>query len=255
MNKTTLLRLPLLALLLIIPGGETTLACSYGPPYRTVCETFAEADAVLVGRIERVGGGDLSQSVVIKVERTFKGPKRREVVLSQPQSTCDWDFSGVVGKTMLLYLARDRATKTYRAIGQGAGGRVEWEQENLYWLRNLPNALRRTRLSGSVALYQRSPFEFVSHVAGTKVRVFSREHSFEVLTDSSGVYEIWDIPPGKYQIEPLLPPNLRLDLNVERGLVDFDSLKKKDPNTDAVLIEIEPKGCGGIDFVVHETVN
>ena len=65
MNKPALPRIPLIALLLLLPGGETSLACSYGPPYRTVCETFAEADAVIVGRIERVGGGDLSQTVFI----------------------------------------------------------------------------------------------------------------------------------------------------------------------------------------------
>jgi hypothetical protein len=241
--------------MLFVPGGGASLACMYGPPYKTVCEAYAEADAVIVGRIESVEGDDLSQSVVIKVETTFKGQKRKEFVLRQPQSTCDWDFSGVAGKTMLLYLVRDRKTNKYSALAQGMGGRVEWEQENLYWLRNLPRALNRTRLSGSVALYQNEPFELVDFAAGIKVRVFNRENSFEVLTDRNGVYEIWDIPVGKYRIEPLLPHNLKLRLDVERGLVDFDSLKKNDPNTDEVLIEIKPKGCGGIDFVVNGTLD
>ncbi len=113
-------------------------------------------------------------------------------------------------------------------------------------------SLNRTRLSGTVTLYKDEPFEFVNYVVGTKVRVFNNENSFEVLTDKNGVYEIWDIPLGKYQVELILPYNLKLSLDLERGLVDFDSLKKNNPNTNAVLIEIQPKGCGGIDFVVNE---
>lgn len=71
------------------------------------------------------------------------------------------------------------------------------------------------------------------------------------MTDKNGVYEIWDIPVGRYQIEPILPLDLKLRFGLEKGLVDFDSLKKNNPNTNAVLIEIHSKGCGGIDFVVN----
>lgn len=250
MRKTALLRIPFIALAFAL-GVETPLACMYGPPYKTVCETYAQADSVIVGKIESVVGDDANQTVVIKVERTFKGKSRKEIVLHQPQSTCDWDFSGEVGETFLLYLARNQKTNKYSAIAEGMGGRVQTENENLYWLSNLPKSLNRTRLSGTVALYKNEPFEFIDYVAGTKVRVFNEEKSFEVLTDGNGVYEIWDIPVGKYRVEPLLPSGLRLSLDLERGVVDFDSLKKDDPNTSAVLIEIQPKGCGGIDFVVN----
>jgi hypothetical protein len=251
MSKTTLLKFLLMAFLYAL-GGEASLACMFGPPYRTVCETYAQADSVIIGKIESVEGNHLKQTVVIKVERTFKGQNRKEIVLSQPQSTCDWDFSDEVGKTLLLYLVRDKKTKKYSAIAEGMGGRVERENENLYWLNDLPRPLKRTRLSGEVRLYQDEPFEFTNSVAGVKVRVFNANNSFEVFTDNNGVYEIWDIPVGKYQIEPVIPPNLKLRFPLERGLVDFDSLKKNDPNTNAVLIEIQPKGCGGMDFVVNE---
>jgi hypothetical protein len=254
MCKTTLLKISFLTLILFF-CIETSLACMYGPPYRTVCETYAQADSVIIGKIESVQGDSSSQTVVIKVERTFKGRNGKEIVLSQPQSTCDWDFSGEVGETLLLYLVRDKKTKKYRAIAEGMGGRVERENENLYWLNSSPMSLNRTRLSGTVTLYRDEPFEFVNYVVETKVRVFNDEHSFEVLTDKKGVYEIWDIPLGKYQVEPILPFNLKVGLDLERGLVDFDSLKKNNPNTNAVLIEIQPKGCGGIDFVVNEKLD
>jgi len=231
---------------------ESYLACMYGPPYSTVCGNYAQADSVIVGKIESVKHGDLDQTVIIKVEKTFKGQTLKQIVLNQPQSTCDPDFSDDVGETMLLYVVRNKKTKKYSAIAPGTGGRVERESENLYWLNNLPMSLKRTRLSGTVELYKDSPFEFVDYVVGTRVRVFNDKKSFEVSTDKNGVYEIWDIPRGKYQIEPIFPLNLELDIDLERGLIDFDSLKKKDPNTDEVLVEIQPKGCGGIDFVVNE---
>ncbi len=113
-------------------------------------------------------------------------------------------------------------------------------------------SLKRTRLSGTLELYKDTPFQFEDYISGTKVRIFNDKRSFEVVTDKNGVYQIWDIPVGKYQIEPILSPNLEIEIDIERGLIDFDSLKKKDPDTDDVLVEIQPKGCGGIDFVVNE---
>src|SRR4030095_6949125 len=117
-SKPTFLKFSFLAL--IFPFSlENSLACMYGPPYRTVCETYAQADAVIIGKIESVKGNRSNQNGGIRVERTFKGPNRKEIVLSQPQSTCDWDFSGEVGESLLLYLVRNKSTKKYSAIGVG----------------------------------------------------------------------------------------------------------------------------------------
>lgn len=251
MYRNTLLKI-LFVFLILAFSVESSLACMYGPPYRTVCESYAEADYVIVGKIESVKTKDYDQTVIVKIEKTFKGQKLNQIVLNQPQSTCEPDFSDDVGETMLLYVVRNRKTKKYSVIAPGTGGRVERESNSLYWLSNLPMSLKRTRLSGTVELYKDSPFEFVDYVVGTKISVFNDKNSFEVSTDKNGVYEIWDIPRGKYQIKPIFPLNLKLDIDLERGLIDFDSLKKKDPNTDDALVEIQPKGCGGIDFVVNE---
>ena len=185
MSKPALLRTSLL-LLLFTFSAENSFACMYGPPYMTVCESYALADSVVIGKVEGVesnmenaGGRGLYQRVFIKVERTFKGARRKELVLSQPQSTCDREFTGEVGETLLLFLVRDKKTKKYREIAGGVGGRVEREHENLYWLKNLPHSLTRTRLGGTVHVYQNQPFEFVDNVVGMKVRIFNAENSFE----------------------------------------------------------------------------
>lgn len=77
---------------------QASLACMYGPPYRTVCETYAQADSVIIGKIESVKGDNSNQTVVINIEKTFKGQNQKRIVLSQPQSTCDWDFSSMKAK-------------------------------------------------------------------------------------------------------------------------------------------------------------
>ena len=55
MSKTTLLKFLCMASLFAL-GGEASLACTYGPPYRTVCETYAQADSVIIGKVENVAG-------------------------------------------------------------------------------------------------------------------------------------------------------------------------------------------------------
>lgn len=163
MRKSALLKFLFLAVVVTF-SVENSLACMYGPPYKTVCETYAQADSVIIGKIESVKGNDYNQTVIINVEKIFKGQNQKQIILSQPQSTCDWDFSDEEGKTLLLYLIRNRKTKKYSAIAEGMGGRVERQSENLYWLNDLPKSLKRTRLSGSIELYKDEPFEFVDYV-------------------------------------------------------------------------------------------
>ncbi len=253
-NSLSKLRLvPFLAMVFVL-CHETSLACMYGPPYKTVCETYAEADTVIIGNIESVSG-DETQKVVIKVEETFKGKKQKVLLLDQPQSTCDWNFSGYEGKRLLLYLVRDGKTGKYSAIAQGMGGEIKKVSDDLYWLNRLPGSLKRTRMSGEVNVYRDEPFQFLKFAAGIKVKIHNAKNSFEVITDRNGVYQLWDIPTGKYQVEPVFPNFLSLRFPLPKGLVDFDSLSKGSPNENDVLIEIRRGGCGGIDFVVNEKTN
>ena len=241
------------AVVIVFFSIEAVSACMYGPPYKTVCSTYAQADSVIIGKIESVDAVSVSlQTVVITVARTYKGQSRTKFVLSQPQSTCDWDFSDSVGDTMLLYLVRDKKTQQYSAIAQGMGGPVDRERENLYWLNRLPASRSRSRISGTVRVYRDEPFQFVEYVAGMKIRVFSDQKSFDVLTDEYGVYELWDVPAGKYQIVPDIPALFKLKFPLERGAVDFDSLRKKNPESREVLIEIQPQWCGGLDFILSK---
>jgi hypothetical protein len=245
--------LKLVLLLILAFSAESALACSYGAS--TVCEKYERSDLIVVGKVESVKPADGDQTVVVSIEKTYKGQELKQIVLDQPQSTCDWDFTDDVGKTMLLYIGRYRKSKRYFALSPGIQGRIERMSEDLYWLNNLPMSLKRTRLAGTIELYKggvlnwvQDPFEFVKNVNGIKVRVFNDKNSFELVTDKNGVYELWDIPLGKYQVEAVLTP----DLEMEKGYIVYDQLGKKDSYGKDFLIEFRPKACSGVDFVVNQ---
>ncbi|MBK8465363.1 MAG: hypothetical protein IPL32_05985 [Chloracidobacterium sp.] len=208
------------------------------------------------------------QTVTVNIEKTFKGYELKQMVLNQPQlEGCGvWDFSDDVGKTMLLYVGLHRKTKRYVALSY-RGGPVERMSEELYWLNGLPMSLKRTRIAGTIELYTESvanyvkyPFEFIKNIAGIKVKVFSDKNSYELVTDKNGVYEIWDIPVGKYKVEAVLPPDLIPHLEMEKGPIDgshrrslYDSLGFLKENTKySVLFDIQPNRCAGIDFIVNQ---
>jgi hypothetical protein len=254
MHQNTFLKLSLILLSFAL-GAERAFACSYGAS--TVCEKYSRADLIVVGKLVSVKPSTYEQTVVVNIERTYKGRKLKQIVFIQPQSTCDPDFSDDVGQTMLLYLARHRKTKRYSALIPGINGRIERMSEDLYWLNNLPMSVKRTRLSGTIELYKDEPFEFIDAVAGIKVRVFTDKRTFDVVTDKNGVYQLWDIPLGKYQIHAVLPPDLIPDLEMEKGSIydprsNYDSFGIRKPDAKSDLIDIQLNSCGGIDFVVNQ---
>lgn len=241
-------------LLTLFINLESVYACSYGPPYKTVCEAYNEANSVIIGKIIELKNESAYQQVVkIKVNKTFKGEKREEIILHQSLSTCDWDLSDSEGEALLLYLYKNKKTGIYSAMAQGMGGRIENENENLYWLNNLPKSLKRTRVSGTLKLYQDNPFEFINYAIGAKVRIFNDKNSYEVLTDKNGVYEVWDLPVGKYKIIPKFPKEYVLNFSLSRGLIDFREISDVQVDTEDFTVVIQKNGCGGSDYILNKS--
>jgi hypothetical protein len=255
------------ALLCLAFAVQSALACSYGAT--DVCEQYARADLIVVGKIVSVKPSKSEQIVVVNIERTYKGPKLEQIVLNQAQSTCDPDFSDNVGETWLLYIMRWKKAKKYSVLTPGMNGRIEHMNEEVYWLNNLPMSLKRTRIAGTIELYKGTvvaperltdPYVFVRNVAGIKVKVFCDKNSFQLTTDKNGVYEIWDIPSGKYKVEAVLPSDLMPDLEMEKGPIDQKALRNlydelgilKENTKFSVLFDIQPNSCAGIDFVVRK---
>jgi hypothetical protein len=260
MKSVSKISITLLAVLLV--NINSAMACVYGPPYATVCEKYAEANAVIIGKIIKVTphytttnavSYQSSQTVKIEVNKTFKGIRKNTITLMQPQSTCDWNFEGEIGKTLLLYLHKDEKTKQFSAIGSGSGGEITRKAEDLYWLKGLPKSLKRTHISGTIELYEKEPFNFLSFLPETKVKIHNEKYSYEVKTDKNGVYKIWDIPVGKYKITPEFTAGFSLNFSMSKGIVNFKKLSEYQVDENDFTVEIQPDSCGGSDYVVIKT--
>ena len=64
----------------------------------------------------------------------------------------------------------------------------------------------RTRISGTLSFAK----ETGESVAGRKIRIVGAGYSYEVKTDEKGVYEISDVPAGRYSVEPEIPPGWKV---------------------------------------------
>lgn len=224
-------------------------ACVLVEPFPSVSQKYADSDLVVIATVISVTNGPGEQTVEFQVRQTFKGKPASRIFAHQPRTNCDPDFIEDIGNTFLLYLAGGPNGLPQRVIA-ALGGRFDREKEDLLWLKKLPGALDRTRIAGTVSVYQEQPFAFVKAVAGVKVRIFNSKNSFEVTTDENGVYEVWDLPPGKYQIEPELPQGLGLNFTLDRGRTDWESPGQDGDRLASRLKIVGTKGSVGRDFVL-----
>lgn len=222
----------------------------WGPPFPTVCEKYSNAEMVVTGKVLSVELEGAAQKVVVAIDKTFKGKHQRKITLYQPQSTCDRDFFDDDGKSVLLYLVQNKETGRYRNNSPSSGGLAERSSEELYWLDGLPGSLKRTRISGTIDLYEDDPFEFVKSISGVKVTVFTEKKSYTAMTDKNGVYEVWDLPRGEYSILPVFPSSLRFGLVLSKGEVEFKQISKDEVDTENFKVSLSQLGCGGADFVL-----
>lgn len=231
---------------------KLTEGCMYGPPYATVCEKYARADAIVIASITRVKSGGNGQLVKLDIQHTYKGRLNEGIELDQPLSTCDWDFSDEVGKRLLLYLAKNKGKKTYHAIGTGYGGPIEREQADIYWLKALPESVNRTRLSGAIRLYNDEPFDYIRGVANISLLISDGKNKVTAISDEHGVYEVWDIPAGKYRITPSFAEDYKLRFPMALGDAVFTETSDVKVDTYDFEIVIGKEKCGGGDFVLNK---
>jgi len=111
------------ALILILLSFESASACSCGNP-PTVEQSFSQSAAVIYGRVESVAHNDLNTTAVFKVEKSWKGADRDEIVVVTEPTSCGIAFK--TGETHYLFL--DSIGETYRtaACRRHAGTQEEF---------------------------------------------------------------------------------------------------------------------------------
>ena len=218
--------------------------------YPSPAGAYAAADAVFVGSVVRAAPDTrekaryVVQTVVARVDEAFKGAQAGdEVTFRQPSHNCAPKFNA--GKRYLFYASYDAKTKTWEVHGCGRGSDLEGAADDLLYMRALPLSAERNRVSGMLQHYEDGPdkgFTLVERLAGAKVRVKGKEKTYEVTTNADGVYELYDLPPGTYSIEPELPFGLKVRFPMRFGPGDWKG--------GGVTIELSEKTCAGADFVI-----
>lgn len=223
-GRLPLLLLSLAAALLSARGAR---ACSCGPT-PTVLQSFEESDVVVITRavsVEKaekaapegqVSGGRYYvggvRSATMRVERVYKGDVKvgDELVFAQGGGAdCVWTFDeNSVGQRYLFYLkSPGPGRRLWVAYGCGRSSTVERAADDLLYLNKLDKVRGKTRLSGTIEFEDYG--QSVS-VAGRLVRIAGASKTYEARTDARGVYEVYDLPPGRYTVEPEVPAGWRI---------------------------------------------
>lgn len=257
----TFLTTVLAAPLLLLPSASSTAAaqstqrCDYA---LSPCESHAAADAVFVGIVTRIvpatfqmgqTDDDYDQTAYVDVEKVYKGRRRGHIVLRQLGSRHAQKF--IYGSRYLFYANYDRAKKFWEVRPCGSTRMAAYVQDDLRFLDGLPATAKRSRVAGEIVLYDPEPERAggAHRMPGVKVRIVGEGGEFEAVTDANGVYEIYDLPPGRYRIQPRVPS----------GLVFFGALHSGPfPRERARTLEfeLEERGCVGVTvlYVKDETI-
>ena len=184
------------------------------------------------------------QTVHIRVDEAFKGVSKGEtIVLHQGGTDCDAKFS--TGQRSVFYLSGGppnnwRVPSCTRALAEPDG-------DDVLFLRGLPDSAKGTRLSGEVELYEDSrtqAFRRVGGIPDVNVKITGPEgFTRQVKTNSTGVYEVFGVPPGQYSVRIDVPKDLKLKFPVASGSSVILH--------DEAAVQLAPNGGASIDFVLQ----
>lgn len=196
-------------LLLLVTGiGTWGCSCSTWPSAKGAWE---ESPLVFVGRVEAASFsymGVSAQTAQVRVEEAFKGTKIGAVLeLDQPGHNCAPKFKE--GERVLFYLHPAKSAGKWEAWGCHRTRHVDAALDDLLFLRGLPGTAKGNRLSGEVTLMD-SEWKTLRNLAGVKVRIQSGSTLVETVTNGDGLYEMYNLPPGKYTVQAELPKGTKV---------------------------------------------
>lgn len=232
---------------LLLPAASAEARSCIG--YPSPAAAFKGATAVFVGRVTRTtpekreNNWAAGQTVFALVEEAFKGVRAGdEIALRQSEGGYSQKFDA--GGRFLFYTSYDKKTKTWEILGCNRSTELDGAADDLLFLRALPLSAERNRVSGMLLHYEDGPdnrFSLVGRVAGAKVRIKGRDKTYEVTTDADGAYEIYDLPPGTYTIEPELNFGLSVSFPMQFGPGGEGS---------GVTVKLSEKTSAGADFIL-----
>jgi hypothetical protein len=170
-------------------------------------------------------------------------------VLHQPGRKIAPKF--ILGSRYLVYANFDRATRKWEVRRCGRTRLANYVQDDLHYLDALPASLNRTRIAGEVTRYERdddNPVGTSYKLSGVRIKIKGEGKEYEVVTNKHGIYELRDVPAGKYRIEPVIPQGLELFGVMHYG--PFDRSKFR-----SLSVELKEGGCSGAGFILTPNYN
>lgn len=264
---------------LFLSASQTAKACSCGP-VPTVLDSFEEAEEVVIVRVLSVEKAKATEersyvdgvkSATLIVDKVFKGKLqiRDEIVFGQGGGAdCIWTFDEQsVGRQYLFYLTRpETLTKSDRgylpskepelwfAFGCGRSTGLAGGTEDLLYLENMKKRRGQTRISGSIS----GGFEYPDiDVEGKTIKIIGGKKTYETKTDKNGVFEIYNLPPGKYSIKPEISAGWKINPNWLRystSIVGGEQPEKESLKQIEILLEPKKHASVNIVFTVDNFV-
>lgn len=189
---------------------QTANACSCANN-RTVDQEFAKTPNVAVFKLQAIKQieGEAA-NYFFSVEKVFKGElKVGETITFEPGMACSWYFSEEnVGTEDLFYLDKRPSGGEFWTVGFCTrSGSVKNRIADLLYLEKEKKLRGKTRLSGTLDKIIETPVGKYGDssffpLTNRKIRITGNGKNIELVTDENGVYEIYDLPVGKYKIKP-----------------------------------------------------
>ncbi|HET7113141.1 MAG TPA: hypothetical protein VFI57_05830 [Pyrinomonadaceae bacterium] len=195
-------------------------ACTCGPNV-SVLDEYDRSQVVLIAHLSAIQKVEQTQKEVyvdddarsqLVVEKVYKGDVRARDALVFAQGNgvdCAWRFSDeMMGQRFLFYLRVPPAGSDWRVSSCGRSKSVKRATEDLLYLDKMDEVRGQTRVSGR---YAGGFYGGELKVAGRTIRIVGDNGTFETKTDENGIFEIYNLKPGDYRLEPELSPGLKVD--------------------------------------------
>ena len=254
MNRMVLLLAVSLVLLLVprIAAGCMIV------PRPTVLDAYNNADVVVIARtisVEKISeqepmplNASRILSTTMEVQKVFKGNLRVGEKMTFGQGNgirCTWVFyEEEIGQEYLFYLEKPpQDSSLWYEFGYTRSGAIPSVADDLLYLNNMEARRGRTRVSGTVV-----DEEDETAPPGQKIWILGKNKVYETTTDKNGVYEFYDLPPGRYVLEPKLPFGQKINRET-RGTTTVSD-QKRQIHGKRISFTLKPRQHAAIDIGV-----
>lgn len=179
---------------------------------------WQRSSLVFVGQVETASPEFVAnnrfgpQHATVRVEEAFKGVQKGQLIrIDQTGSDCELKYSR--GWRRLLYLSMQQGG-AWMSPGCDRSNDPDKASDDLRFLRALPASSERTRISGEV----KSSGESGRPLSRLTVKLRQGNgSSTTAVTDAKGVFELYDLPQGTYQVSIDIPKGFKADFGFVSG--------------------------------------